>query len=281
MPAGCRAPPRTECRCSCRNSASSPPRSKTNGSPRFSRATSLPSRAFSASRQLIASCAIGCGAALPTSISSAPGRACLSSRGGTSVIVNDDVGAAQAFEAVHGDEAGIARAGADQIDGRILHGCMAFHGRRARAATSARISSAPRASSCSATRAARRRSGSRTEPVASARAPSRAVQRNHDRRRCAPSSPATSRVRADRHLAPAAQSRRRPRARPSSAARAVGIVDASSPARVHASSSLANFDRDDALTRRRHADVRSAAPPRCARACSRRLRPAAARTSAS
>ena len=36
--------------CSCRNSASAPPRSNTNGSPHFSRATVLPSRAFSASR---------------------------------------------------------------------------------------------------------------------------------------------------------------------------------------------------------------------------------------
>ena len=37
-------------RCSCRKTASLPPLSKTNGSPHFSRTTTLPSRALSASR---------------------------------------------------------------------------------------------------------------------------------------------------------------------------------------------------------------------------------------
>ena len=50
MPAGMPGTTSNGMPCSCRKSASSPPRSKTNGSPHFSRATSLPSRAFSASR---------------------------------------------------------------------------------------------------------------------------------------------------------------------------------------------------------------------------------------
>ena len=107
--------------CACRNSASSPPRSKTNGSPRFSLATSFPSRAFSARRNVMASCSIGCRPALPTSINSAPASRLFEHSRRNLVIVNHDVGALDALQPMHSDEARVARSGSDQVDRRILH----------------------------------------------------------------------------------------------------------------------------------------------------------------
>jgi hypothetical protein len=41
---------------------------------------------------------------------------------GNDVVVDHDIGDAQAFEAVNGDEAGVAGAGADQKNRRASHG---------------------------------------------------------------------------------------------------------------------------------------------------------------
>ena len=124
------------------------------------------------------------------------------------MVVDDDVGAAQALEPAHGDEPGIARAGADQIDGRMLHGCRPSHRSPARAAPRRGSSSAPRASSCVGDARCRPRSASRTEPVAlGARRRALPSSDDHDRRQRASSSPVDLRVGADRHLAAAAEPR--------------------------------------------------------------------------
>ncbi len=71
--------------CSCRNSASLPPLSNTNGSPHFSRTTYLPSRAFSATSRQIASCAASAGRGVADVDALGIGRAIRSSRGSISV----------------------------------------------------------------------------------------------------------------------------------------------------------------------------------------------------
>ena len=184
-----RARPRTECR----SRAGTAPLRRRDRRRTGRRASAAPPaclRAPSRRRsRLMASCAIGWRAALPTLISSAPGRACFNSRGGDQLVVNDDIGAAQALEPVHGDEPGVAGAGANQIDGRILHGCslVSLDTRWA----SARIVSAPRASSASATRTPTtsrlvHRAGRRWRARLAA-----AVERDHDGGQRAASRPST------------------------------------------------------------------------------------------
>ena len=87
----------------------------------------------------MASCAIDCGEAIPTSISSAPWRAYFSRRDGNEMVVDDDVRGAEMVEAMDGDEARIAGPGANQIDGRMPHGWMPSTAACA-CCTSARIS---------------------------------------------------------------------------------------------------------------------------------------------
>ena len=58
---------------------------------------------------------MGCGAAVPTSMSSARVPGVQQQPRRDEVIVDDHVRAAQALETVHGDEARVARAGADQM----------------------------------------------------------------------------------------------------------------------------------------------------------------------
>ena len=102
--------------CSCRNSASLPPLSNTNGSPHFSRTTvrlRAPSpRAGSRSHPGRAAC----GAAAPTSMRSASGGRCRSSRASNAVVVDDDIRRLQAARPAHADQRRIARAGADDVE---------------------------------------------------------------------------------------------------------------------------------------------------------------------
>ena len=151
---------------------------------------------------------------------------------------------------MHGDQPGIARAGADQIDGRILHGCSLVSRRHLlglgenRIRTASQQRSATRmptalGSRIGACRAGARPRGcrparSRSPPASSSRPrPSRTRRSASGTRRPAASTTARSAV--ERHAAVASS-----------------IVSTSSRVRAIV---LANFDRDDALTRRRHADV--------------------------
>ena len=64
----------------------------------------------------MASCSSGCGAATPTSIFSASGRAERSRRGGHEMVVQHDVRRLEALQAADGQQTRIAGAGADEID---------------------------------------------------------------------------------------------------------------------------------------------------------------------
>ena len=140
--------------CSCRKSASSPPWSNTNGSPHLRRATILPSRAFSArvaDRLLRHGLRCRC-----ADVDQFHALSCvLQELGGNPVVVDDDIRRLKAFEAVHRDQARVARSGADQVDRATPHEFGRSIAMPAVSA-SARMSAAPCASNCSAACAPRR-----------------------------------------------------------------------------------------------------------------------------
>ena len=158
---------------------------------------------------------------------------------------------AQALEAAHGDEAGIARAGADQIDA-VRHGWIPSTAACARC-TSARMSPAPppgarRPPACRALRPAR------IDPDADARTirpPSGETTTPRQRQSSVRDLCAYAPIgiwhpppsRADDRAFGAQRHRRRPRRRSWHHVRARARIV------------VADLDGDDALTRRRHADV--------------------------
>ena len=64
---------------------------------------------------------------MPTSMSSARVLGVPQQPRRDQVVVDDDVGAPHALQAVHGDEARIAGTGADQVNGRFHHRCVVSH----------------------------------------------------------------------------------------------------------------------------------------------------------
>ena len=280
MPAGMPGTTSNRTPCSCRNSASAPPRSKTNGSPHFSRATScprapsrradsrsLPARAAAARRRRRRS-------------SRRRRRAWRSRRGCTRWSYSTTSAVVEALQPAHGDESGIARA--RRRSGRRSLRVTAESPSPLACArcASARMSPAPSAISCAPTRAPMRRG--------LVRAAARPCRGRRGCRRATTTTATSSssslddrrRERADRRLAAAAE---RLDQRP------LGVERRARRARRRSRDTrcrdglvvVANLDRDDALSRRRHAGRRRAASARCATRSPSRRRPAAASTSAS
>ena len=107
--------------CSCRNSASLPPLSKTKGSPHFNRTTVFPSRDFSASRKQMASCSsrLGCRRADIDPLGVGTGAA--QEPRMHAMVVDHHIGRFEITLASHADERRIARASSDEIDARLFH----------------------------------------------------------------------------------------------------------------------------------------------------------------
>ena len=197
------------------------------------------------------------------------------------VVVQHDVGRREAFEAAHGDQAGIARPCADEIHDAPVHGCSDPARRLTRAAPPrgyhvGALGSELRA----ATRAPERR---RLGPAA--RAPCARTARLPSSETTAATSSSCRRPpafgqRANRRLAAAAERfDQRPlgrRAPPTRRGRRCARHAAARRVVV-----FADLDGDDALARRGHAGARREARTRCATANPSRRSPAAASTSAS
>ena len=161
------------------------------------------------------------------------------------MIVEDGIGALQNLAAFDGDESGIARAGADQVD---LHAVMTL-----------RMSRAPAASMRSPECPCRARPGRRPGQLVAHHA--RAIGRRDDRASDAIADPSKCRVRADGHLAAAAKRReqrplrrhRRVRRRMIQLARDL----------VRRAAIVASLDRQRALPDRRTHDVRLESAREC------------------
>ena len=104
--------------CCRQNSASSPPRPRTYGSPPLSRTTRWPCRASSTRIRLISACGTGWWpGVLPTSIDADVGGQFVQEFAGAEAVRDDDVGLAQEPAAADGDEAGVAGSAAHEGHG--------------------------------------------------------------------------------------------------------------------------------------------------------------------
>ena len=180
-------------------SASSPPRPNTNGSPPFSRTTHSAVRPRSTSTALI--CVLGevdLARGLARGDQLGAGGRELEQRGRRQAVVHDDVGRAEQLGAADGEEPGVARARADEVDG---HRGVVARGRAAsvRRGRGARRRRASAAATGLASRAVAR---STTWPSAAASSASTTT-----------SSPSTRGERAAREVAAAAELARGTRAR--------------------------------------------------------------------